>query len=262
MNTTRPNLIISAIGDSNVVGSWFDRPDEREFDLFIIDFRPGERSPPRHASYFVQRTGFKFEHLDYLADHFAAELNRYERIWCPDDDIALDTRSINEMFSLVADHKLQLAQPAIAEGEVSFQSFRPQKGALLRYTPFVEVMCPVLTREAFFRVRPTFLASRSGWGLDLAWPRQFAPREVAILDCIHVQHTRPLATGEAYARFKKLGIDPAKERDEVVRRFGGLDDYTIRRMVFGKLKMPTVYEPTYRRSRWRRLVEHLNGRAA
>lgn len=258
----RPNLIIAAIGHGNVLDTWLDCPNERQFDLFAIDFRPGSRTAPPLATYFVQRPGFKFEHLDYVAEHFSAVLNRYERIWCPDDDVALDTASINRMFSLVEQHRLQLAQPAIATGDVSFQSFRPRPGALLRFTPFVEVMCPVFTREALFWVRPTFLASRSGWGLDLAWPHFFKPREVAILDCIHAHHTRPLASGEAYERFKRLGIDPAQERDEVVRRFGGMSERVVRRMVFGKLKMPTLFEPGFRRGLWRRFVERVSRRAA
>jgi hypothetical protein len=255
------NLIIAAIGDGNVLDSWLDRPAERQFDLFAIDFRPGPRQPPPQASHFLKRPGFKFEHLDYVAEHHAAVLNRYERIWCPDDDIALDTPCINQMFALMEKYQLQLAQPAIAAGDVSFQSFRPKAGAVLRYSPFVEVMCPVFTRDAFFRVRPMFRASRSGWGLDLAWPQFFQPREVAILDCIHAHHTRPLASGEAYARFRRFGIDPSTERDEVVRRFGGVSEYTSRRMVFGKLKMPTIYEPAYRRSLWRHLRERLSRRA-
>jgi hypothetical protein len=257
-----PNLIIAAIGDGNVLDSWLDRPDERQFDLFAIDFRPRPRSAPPLASYFVQRPGFKFEHLDHVAEHFSAELSRYERIWCPDDDVALDTVSINRMFSLMELHRLKLAQPAIAIGDVSFQSFRPRVGAVLRFAPFVEVMCPVFTREAFFRVRPTFLAARSAWGLDLAWPHYFKPQQVAILDCIHAHHTRPLASGEAYARFKQLGIEPAQERDEVVRRFGGMPERVIRRMVFGKQKMPTLFEPRFRRGLWRRLVERVSRHAA
>ncbi len=62
----RPNLIIAAIGDGHVVGSWFNRESERTFDLFAVDFRPGPRTPPPQATYFVQRSGFKFEHLSYL----------------------------------------------------------------------------------------------------------------------------------------------------------------------------------------------------
>ncbi|HKD38197.1 MAG TPA: hypothetical protein VKB78_15395, partial [Pirellulales bacterium] len=256
------NLIIAPIGDGNVLDSWLDRPDDRQFDLFVIDFRPGPRMPPPLAAHFLNRPGFKFEHLDFIAEHLAEVLNCYDRIWCPDDDIALDTLAINRMFALVEQHRLQLAQPAVASGDVSFQSFRPKEGAILRFSPFVEVMCPVFTREAFFRVRHTFPASRSGWGLDLAWPQFFDPREVAILDCIHVHHTRPLATGEAYARFRRFGIDPASERDEVRRHFGCVSEYVNRRMVFGKLKMPTIHDPAYHRSIWRRLRERLSRHAA
>jgi hypothetical protein len=256
------NMILTALGDGNVLDTWLDRPDERKFDLFVIDFRPGPRVAPSHATFFVERAGFKFEHLDFVAAHFAPELRRYDRIWCPDDDIALDTASINAMFSMFERHRLQLAQPAIAAGDVSFQSFRPQLGAVLRYTPFVEIMCPLFTREAFFRVGHTFAASRSGWGIDLVWPQFFGPRELAILDCIHARHTRPLAIGELYVRLKKLGIDPWQERDAVVRRWGRISERTVQRMHFGKQRMPTLFEPGFRRGFWRRFSDRITGRAA
>jgi len=258
----RRNLIITPIGNGNVIDTWFDRPEDRDFDLFAIDFRPGPREAPRYADYFVQRAGFKFELLDFVARKHAAELRRYERIWCPDDDIALDTASINAMFRLLAQYRLQLAQPAIGGGDVSFQSLRPVEGAVLRYAPFVEVMCPLFTRESFFRVADTFGASRSTWGLDFVWPLRFQPREIAILDRIRARHTRPLASGEMYVRFKQLGIDPRGESAEVVRRFGGISQRTIRRMVFGKQRMPTVFEPGFQRGLWRHLVDRITGRAA
>jgi hypothetical protein len=253
----RPNLIIAAIGDGNVHESWFDAPGEREFDFFAIDFRPGERTAPPHADYFLQRTGFKFQHLAFLAEYEAALLMSYQYIWCADDDIALDTRNVNRIFHLMREHELQLVQPAIARGEVSFMSFRPVPGALLRFSPFVEVMCPAFTREAFFRVSHTFLESRSAWGLDLVWPQYFRREEVAILDCVHAHHTRPMATGELYRRLGQLGIDPHFERDDVVRRFGGLSSASrsYRRMLFGKEKMPTIYDPSVRRSPWRRFLD-------
>jgi hypothetical protein len=99
-------------------------------------------------------------------------------------------------------------------------------------------------------------------GLDLTWPQFLEPREVDILDCVRASHTRPLASGEAYARFRRFGIDPARERDEVVRRYGGVSEYTSRRMVFGKLNMPTIYDTSFHRSPRRRLRERLSRRAA
>ncbi|HEV2969636.1 MAG TPA: hypothetical protein VGY55_06575 [Pirellulales bacterium] len=256
------NLILTAIGDGNVLDTWFDRPDQRQFDLFVVDFRPGPRAAPPHATYFVEHAGFKPEHLGFVAANFEPELRRYDCIWCPDDDIALDTASINAMFSMFERYRLQLAQPAIAEGDVSFQSFRPQPGAVLRYTPFVEIMCPLFTCEAFFRVRHTFAASRSGWGIDLVWPQFFGQRDLAILDSIHARHMRPLEIGELYVRLKKLGIDPRQERDEVVRRWGGISERAVRRMHFGKQPMPTLFEPGFRRGLWRRVSDRIMRRAA
>ena len=82
---------------------------------------------------------------------------RYDRIWLPDCDIKADTESINRLFTLFEQQKLELAQPAIAAGEVSFQTVRRRPGVVLRYSPYVETMCPLFTRAGLFLVSSTFL---------------------------------------------------------------------------------------------------------
>src|SRR5437762_2208113 len=114
-------------------------------------------------------------------------------------------------------------------------------------------MCPLFTRQAFYRVRHTFLESRSSFGLDLVWPKYFAPREMAILDRIGVHHTRPLQSGEHYQRLAACGIDSNRERDALVASHGGIDWRQHKRLLRGRKRMPATPDPETPRPFWRTL---------
>ena len=99
-------------------------------------------SPQPMQSTTCRRKGFKFELLHHVAQEHRSTLAKYDRIWCPDDDIACCTSDLNLLFDIVQRHGLQLAQPAVADGDVSYRYLLRKRGNILRYTPFVEVMCP------------------------------------------------------------------------------------------------------------------------
>jgi hypothetical protein len=236
------NLVISTIGDGSVHRSWLSEPSERQFDLFLIYYGDQDDFARRDATYYERRKGFKWELLDYVTRQHADVLLRYSNIWCPDNDIRASTRDVNRLFATFAEYKLQLAQPAIAAGEVSYRALRRRRGVVLRYAPFVEIMCPLFTREAFFRVAATFGENRSGWGLDWVWPRYFRPQEIAIIDRVGVEHTGKLFRGENYRHLAQLGIDPGEDFRRMIAKFGGFDPNLHRQLVRGRLRMPTVRE--------------------
>jgi hypothetical protein len=250
----RRNLIISPIGDSSVHGTWIAGGTQRTFDQLLIYYGSGDDWAKCDATHYVCRTGFKYEHMFFASEQLGEILQQYDSFWLPDDDIALDPAAIDEMFALFGQFRLQLAQPAIAGGEVTYRSLCRRRGTLLRYTPFVEVMCPLFTRQAFYRVRHTFLESRSSFGLDLVWPKYFAPREMAILDRIGVNHTRRLNSGEHYQRLAALGIDPNRERDALVASHGGIDWRQHKRLLTGRQRMPAIRDPNSRVPFWRAFV--------
>ncbi len=103
-------------------------------------------------------------------------------------------------------------------------------------------MCPVFARGALFAVQETFLESRSGWGLDLLWPRYFNRRQMAVLDAVGVEHMGPLFRGENYHRLSHLGVDPGEEMRRVVARHGGFNRRLHRKLVRGRIKLPAIWE--------------------
>lgn len=254
MQPSRRNLVISPIGDDSVHASWLSNRAERTFDVFLIYYGNREGFGRQDADHYLGREGFKWELLDHAARQHRDILQRYDRIWCPDCDVRADTPAVNRLFELFDEYGLQLAQPAIVAGEVSYRFLRKRSGVVLRYSPFVECMCPLFTREALFTVLPTFLESRSGWGLDWIWPRYFEPCQIAVLDAVGVEHTGKLSRGESYQNLAKLGIDPREEFDRVMARHGGFNRWLHRRLVRGRIKLPAIIEPGFRASLHARIL--------
>jgi hypothetical protein len=147
----------------------------------------------------------------------------YDAVWFPDDDISSDCASVCRMFDLLHEHELWLAQPALGPGShVSHAITRRYARFALRYTSFVEVMCPVFSRATLERLAYTFGQSVSGWGLDYLWPHLLGyPRDrVAVLDAAPVVHTRPQGTGSNYVRCADLGVSPKVEALWIMKRHG------------------------------------------
>lgn len=251
------NLVISPIGDRSVYRTWIAGPDRPNFDLFLLYYGDGVDTAQADAKYYVRRKGFKWEHMSHVAEAHAATLSQYDRIWCPDDDVACDTAGVNTLFELFERYALQLAQPAQAQGQFTFRGLTQRRGNLLRYAPFVEIMCPIFTREAFVKVAPTFLESRSGWGIDWLWTTYFAPHEIAIIDKVGFHHTGPLGKGPLYDSLARLGIDPFRELDETVARHG-LDLRLHRRMLHGTVRMKSIKDPDDRRGWLQKLRDEVH----
>jgi hypothetical protein len=238
----RSYLVISPIGDESMHGSWLaDRPN-RTFDVLLIHYGRVRNFGRSDADHYLARRGFKWELIDIAAQELRQVIEQYDYLWCPDCDIRATTAQVNRLFEICAQHQLHLAQPAIAAGEVTYQFLRPRPDVLLRYTPFVEVMCPVFSREGFWRVKSTFLETRSGWGLDLLWPRLFDNKQRAIIDAVGVEHTGRLFTGENYKNLNSIGVDPRQEMQQVIARHGGFNRRLHRKLVRGRIKLPAVWE--------------------
>ncbi len=242
MTAPRRNLVISPIGDESMHASWLaDRPN-RTFDVLLVHYGANANFGRCDADYYAARQGFKWELVDFALQDFREVVDEYEYIWCPDCDVRATTEQVNRLFAIIREQRLQLAQPAIAAGEITYQFLRPRPGVVLRYTPFVEVMCPAFSREALFRLQPTFKESRSGWGLDLLWPRHFDNRELAIIDAVGVEHTGKLFRGENYQSLARLGVNPGEELQRIIRVHGGFNRRLHRRLVRGRVKLPAIWE--------------------
>jgi hypothetical protein len=215
----RKNLILATVGDESMHSTWI-AGGERSFDLGLIYFGDQSGRYAAEADYYFERKGIKYSLLHEAALGLGPALAHYEYVWMPDDDIAADSACVHRLFSLAAEYELAVCQPAVGQGDVSFKSLRASPAYLLRYSRFVEIMCPVFSRAALQRVLPTFKLNVSGWGLDWLWASMFGPEELAVIDAAPVHHTRPLSSGGVHRRFAAMGIDPFDELRELLRQHG------------------------------------------
>jgi Protein of unknown function (DUF707) len=254
------NLVISPVGDRSMHRTWISGPEPARFDLLLIYFGDGPDSFKADAKYYFRRKGLKWPHIDFIAKEHADLVRKYDWIWCPDDDIACNTADVNLLFEIVQQYGLRLAQPAIAEGEFSFKSLVQCRGNILRYTPFVEVMCPVFSQTSFFQLQDTFLENHSAWGLDWLWAKRLKPGDMAVIDKVGVHHTGRLGKGENYQVLKRIGVDPHREFLETLNRHGGVDWSVHRRLVRGRIRMRRIIDPDDRRTLWQRSADYLHWR--
>ncbi len=213
------NLIVSPVGNGSQHWTWLSEASCRQFDLALVYFDDQPNLYRADADHYLEQRGFKFHLIEQMLTRLGAQLDDYDYIWCPDDDLATSTRDINRMFQIARQYRLPIAQPAIASGDVSFATVRQQPGLLLRYTQFVEVMCPLFSRPALDCVRSTLVENKSAWGIDWAWTRLLPSNQFAVIDAVGVHHTRPLQSGAGYDRMRKLGIDPMSDLRVMTARY-------------------------------------------
>jgi hypothetical protein len=218
----RRNLIIVRAGDESLHEHWLDGRRARNFELFVSYY--GERSNAfaERADEYEARSGMKWPRLYELWRLRRDWLLGYDAIWFPDDDLLSDCDNISTMFELFHEHGLCLAQPALARGSfVAHPITARVEQAKLRFTNFVEVMCPIFGREALARLAHTFRESVSGWGLDFVWPHllKYPARQIAILDATPVVHTRARGSGATYKTYARTGVRPRHECDRLLRKY-------------------------------------------
>ena len=141
---------------------WFDRPEVATFDISAIYHGDsGDFSCPMCKS-VVYNKGAKWRlFLDFTsAPEWRDLASRYDYVMLPDDDLEMDTCTINKVFQVMEQYDLVLAQPSVCAGEGS-ATWRPELHQnpqyLLRYVTFVEVMSPAYRMDFFDAViRNTF----------------------------------------------------------------------------------------------------------
>lgn len=215
----RRHLVVLRAGDKSLHREWIAGAT-RSFDLFISYYGAQPDQHRADADFYEMRRGPKWPCIGELLAAHPQLLDRYDAFWFPDDDLSVDTATIDRMFALFRGFGLALAQPALTPQSYHGHPMVLQRpGYALRYARFVEVMAPIFDRAALKACAGTFTESASGWGLDWVWPALATAgreRAMAILDATPVWHTRPLG-GELYRNNPELS--PNKDIYALVERY-------------------------------------------
>jgi hypothetical protein len=209
------NLVMVPAGDSSLHTHWIS--GNCNFDLIIIYYGNSEDVYNEYKTQSldcVKNKGEKWHLIhNYIKNNFD-KIKHYEYIWFPDDDLLSNSDDINTLFYTNKEHELSLSQPSL-DGYVSYDIEKKVEGSKLRFTSFVEIICPMMSKNTCFNLLETFIINESGWGLDYLWPKLlgYSQDKIAIIDKVEVEHTRPV--GSNYSnRFKK---EPMQELNELFR---------------------------------------------
>ena len=231
----RSHLLIVRAGDASLHPNWISG-GQRNFDVMVSYYGATPGRFNEGIEYYHVMKGPRWPAHHAICSHHLPLLARYKRVGFACDDLDAPTATWNRLFDTCAWYELDLAQPAI-DGHLGQEITRAQEGCLLRYTSYVECMCPVFSPRALEMLHPTFSESVSGWGLDYVWASRLPYPEfkMAVIDCIQVVHTSPIRQGTLRPTLDALGINPVQEMQQVLARHG-LEG--MRRVEHARLHVP------------------------
>jgi hypothetical protein len=196
---TRRNLVVLRAGSQSLHVAWpRDIADtDRNWDFCISYYGtdPGELG--EQPDYLTHQPDQRKYQALYDLFYPKSPLWAYDQIWFPDDDLMITWGDINQMFHDSQTFGLDLCQPSLMQRPdcyITHNITAQQTTTIMRYTAFVEIMCPLFSLRALRICVGSFRDSVSGFGLDslfpalLGWPRN----RIGILDTVGLVHTRPL----------------------------------------------------------------------
>lgn len=206
------NCVISAVGKASLHKEWIR--GECNFDLHLVVYDESYDDFVDDTPYICSMKGYKLKVVYHYLQAHPDILATYEYFFIPDDDIFMDSSSINSLFDTMSFYGLRIAQPALVNSYYLWGHTLKDPYCVLRYTNFVEMMVPCFSREALRKVLFTFNENETGWGTETHWPLLIHARsnEMAIVDAVSVVHTRPIQSGQSIHRYdameylKKYGL--------------------------------------------------------
>ena len=255
---SRRNLLVLRAGDRSLHPGWLALESaNRNWDLHISYF--GNRPDPFGALpggvSLSREKGPKYLGLADCFERHPHFLEHYDWIGCPDDDLEVAMGSWSQIFDIAAESGASIAQPSLDARSYFGHSVTLQRRHYrYRRTNFVEVMCPVFTRETLRDLLPLFRESKSSWGVDYVWSHLIASagQRLVIIDAAALLHTREIGKGTQYNNGSDLS--PHLERDEMLRKYGVED---VRRRALEGVLADGRVERTGWRLNGKRLKPHM-----
>lgn len=204
MKPLKKNLVIAAVGDRSRHREWLGG---KTYDTYLIYFGDKEQGCKGEARFHKFAKGYKYHLIKDVLDS-ESFIENYEYVWLPDDDLLTRGPDIDKLFQFMKEYDLWVAQPSIM-GWYGVDITLHQKGSLVRFTNWVEIMCPCFSQAALQTCKKVFKENKTGWSIETIWNVLLGhPRDkIAIIDDIVVFHSRPVLTGDTH----KDRADPLKE---------------------------------------------------
>jgi len=220
----RPFLALFRAGRNSLHPKLTARLHEQNFDYALSWYAeddPGDLGMAEGAAFVHRVAGQKWPGLLATLTEYREIIEAYDYVWLPDDDLFCEPETVSEFFRITSDLALDLAQPALtADSGFVHPIVLHHEAFQVRFTNFVELMCPALSRDMLWRSLPTMADTLSGWGVDAVWPRLTRVGKVAIIDTTTIKHTRPILGGDGYRTNQETGRSMLAEEMLSFERYG------------------------------------------
>lgn len=201
------NLIVLCAGDSSLHNYW-----HKDFDVLINYYGNIKNKYKRQCKYYFNLKGTKFNILYNLLKDNKDIFEKYDNFFVPDDDLYFKSQDLYKFFEIFSRYNLYLAQPSILGFWSSRQSLKVS-GLTLRYTNWVEMMCPCFSKFGLEQCKESFVNDKSCWGIEFIWNKLLnkPKNKIAIIDEICGIHTRPVMHGDNYKLNKLSALQCSKD---------------------------------------------------
>ena len=223
------NLVICPAGDNSTHQSW--NVGEKNFDTAILYYGNNESIQSEYqktSKFFLKSVGEKGALVyNFILANYTILMD-YEFVWIVDDYIESNCHMVNKLFYINKLYDLWLSQPSIS-GYTNYEIQKRNEDKILRFTNFVEVICPCFSLKTLLFLFHTYAFNYSSWGLDYLWPKllSYPMNRIAIIDDVEVNHTR-LACSEYGNRFAE---EPVKELEKLFMNF----NLTFNQKIYGSI---------------------------
>jgi hypothetical protein len=187
------NLVFTSAGDNtNSLIKWISQNQYKNFDLYTVYYGNSIEDKYKSISnYWLRRKGTKFQNFYYVWKNNRKIINNYNKIFILDDDIIMDTKTINKCFKLSYKYNLWLCQPSYnPKSKISFKYQTQNKKYILRYTNFCEMGALLFDKNIINDVMNIYKPTVPGWGIDLiisdilTKKKKYNYRKIALLDIV------------------------------------------------------------------------------
>lgn len=220
------NLVFARVGRLSLHRNWLlEAKSLRNWDLQLSTYDEQQSDLDDGDLPLSIDTGTKWDSACRYLRANPDLLDRYEYIMFPDDDLLFEPEGLSRLFEVMSSYKLDIAQPSLrASSYIAYPITAHCPASLLRYTNYIEPMCPIIRSTYLRTLLPTLERWPTGWGQDDIWAMMMPDPayRAAFIDASPILHTRPLHTGAVYKTFERLGMDPKGDLREIRSTFRGV----------------------------------------
>ncbi len=192
------NLLFTSAGDNTeFYNNWLHF--NKNYDVWVVYYGKNENNFQNYkkvVNRIWKNKGSKFQNFYKIFKDYFHDLMKYDRFFILDDDIIINTNSINVLFYISKRYNLEICQPAFITGKslISHEITGAENGVFMKYTNFIEVNAPLFSKNALLSLMKHYDTILLGWGIDFLyiWANGMNRKDAfAVIDfirCINPDH--------------------------------------------------------------------------